>query len=166
MLRCKKAVYVFLTLSLGFFHGCAPKEYGKQESAFILFKTPSFKYADLGFVYENKDEIKVEIYGSGKALMQLEITAKKICMGVLACMDKKDFNTKVLNRSYPDDLIENIFRAKAIFHAEGLQKKRNGFTQNILKPRQYDIKYTVFNKEIYFHDRINHIAIQVKRMGS
>ena len=147
-----------------FFSACAPKEYVKQNSAFIMFKTPTFKYADMGFIYENKDEIKVEIYGSGQALMTLEISEASVCMSLLECMSKRSFNKEVLNSMYPEDILENIFRGKPIMYSEGLEKNRNGFTQKIVKSNKYNIDYSVFNNQILFRDTINDILIKVKRI--
>ncbi|MCF6245117.1 MAG: hypothetical protein L3J43_08780 [Sulfurovum sp.] len=157
--------FMLMLFSLMLLNSCTNKEYKKQESVFIVFKTPTLKYADLGFMYENKDEIKVEIYGSGKALMSLEISSQNVCMGFLSCMHKKQFNNKVLSQTYPDNIIENIFRGKSIFNAKTLMKKSNGFTQKISEPNKYNITYSVLNKQIKFHDTLNNILIKVKRLN-
>ena len=145
---------------------CSTKEYSKQESVFIVFKTPTLKYADLGFIYENSDEIKVEMYSSGQAIMSLEITSYTVCMSFLQCMGKKSFNKKVLNRYYPTTILDNIFKGKEIFSGKNSIKKRNGFTQKIVDEGKYDINYSVLNKQIIFRDTINNILIKMKRVGS
>ncbi len=150
-------------IALFFLSACAQKQYIKQNSALIVFKTPTFKYADMGFVYENSDEVKVEIYGSGQALMTLEISEASVCMSLLECMSKSSFNKEVLNSMYPEDILENIFRGKPIMYGEGLEKNRNGFTQTIVKEDKYDIHYSVLNNEIIFRDTINAILIKVKK---
>ncbi|MBT8348756.1 MAG: hypothetical protein HKP62_04835 [Sulfurovum sp.] len=151
-------------IMLGFlFSACASKEYVKQNSAFIIFKTPTFKYADMGFIYENEEEIKVEIYGSGQALMSLEISETSVCMSLLECMGKNMFNKEVLNSMYPEDTLENIFRGKALFDGIGLEKKGIGFTQKIIKKDKYNIDYSVLNNEVIFRDTINTINIKVKK---
>ncbi|MGB5506419.1 MAG: hypothetical protein WBM70_07015 [Sulfurovum sp.] len=151
-------------LIMGFlFSACAPKEYVKQNAAFIMFKTPTFKYADMGFIYENEEEMKVEIYGSGQALMTLEISETSVCMSLLECMSRSTFNKKVLNSMYPDDILENVFRGKSVFDGAGLETKGNGFTQKIVKKDKYNIDYSVLNNQIIFHDTINAILIKVKK---
>lgn len=145
------------------FSACASKEYVEQNAAFIMFKTPTFKYADMGFIYENKEEIKVEIYGSGQALMSLEISETSVCMSSLECMSKSAFNKKVLYSMYPQDTLENIFRGKALFDGIGLETKGNGFTQKIVKKDKYNIDYSVLNNQVIFHDTINAILIKVKK---
>jgi hypothetical protein len=145
------------------FSACASKEYVEQNAAFIMFKTPTFKYADMGFIYENKEEIKVEIYGSGQALMSLEISETSVCMSSLECMSKSAFNKEVLYSMYPQDTLENIFRGKALFDGIGLETKGNGFTQKIVKKDKYNIDYRVLNNQVIFHDTINAILIKVKK---
>ena len=142
---------------------CASKEYIKQNAAFIMFKTPTFKYADMGFIYENEEEVKVEIYGSGQALMSLEISETSVCMSLLECMGKSTFNKEVLSDMYPEDILENIFRGKPLFNGLGLEKKGDGFTQRIIKKDKYNIEYNVLNNQIIFHDTINTILIKVKK---
>ena len=153
-----------LLLIMGFLlSACASKEYVKQNSAFIMFKTPTFKYADMGFIYENEEEIKVEIYGSGQALMSLEISETSVCMSLLECMGKSTFNKEVLSGMYPEDILENIFRGKPLFNGIGLEKKGTGFTQKILKKDKYNIDYSVLKNEVIFRDTINTIDIKVKK---
>jgi len=142
---------------------CAQKEYIKQNAVFIVFKTPRFKYADMGFIYENGDEIKVEMYSSGKALLSLNISQESVCMSFLSCMGKDEFNQKVLSPNYPKELLTHIFQGKPLFNGMGLKKSRNGFTQKIVNMDKYDIAYTVLKGQIVFRDKINKILIKVKR---
>jgi hypothetical protein len=79
------------------FQACGTKPYLKENSALIVFKTPTFKYADMGFIYENKNEVKAEIYSSGQALMSLKIANTSVCMSLLECMSQKSFNKSVLS---------------------------------------------------------------------
>jgi hypothetical protein len=142
---------------------CASKEYLEQNSAFIMFKTPTFRYADMGFIYDNGNEMKVEIYSSGQALMSLEISESSVCMSLLECMNKSAFNKEVLNSMYPEDTLENIFRGRKLFNGVGMETKGNGFTQKIIKNDKYNIDYSVLNNQIIFHDTINSILIKVKK---
>jgi hypothetical protein len=146
-----------------FFTACGKEPYLKENTAYIVFKTTTFKYADMGFVYENSTEIKAEIYGSGQALMSLSILSDSVCMSLFACMSKNAFNRQVLSARYPEDLLENVFRGKAIFGGQNLNKKRNGFTQIIIKQNKFNIEYRVLNNETVFRDTINDILIKVKK---
>jgi len=157
----KRTVSIFI---MGFLlNACASKEYVQQNSAYIMFKTPTFKYADMGFIYENEKEIKIEVYGSGQPLMSLEISETSVCMSLLECMNKSTFNKKVLSSMYPEDVLENILRGRPLFHGAGLEKKGTGFTQKIVKKDKYNIDYSVLNRQIIFRDTINSILIQVKK---
>ena len=155
--------FVFFIMGIFFLGACAPKQYIKQNAALIIFKTPAFQYADLGFIYENKEETKVEIYSNAQPLMSLKILKETICMSFLKCMSKETFNQKVLSAYYPRDTLAHIFHGKPIFEQTGLEKNRNGFTQKIVSPKKYDIFYSVLNDEIIFRDTINQILIKVKK---
>ncbi len=159
----KYKIFTALTLFLLMLTACANQPYLKENSAFILFKTNSFKYADMGFIYENSSEIKVEIYGSGQALMSLTISDNSVCMSLLACMSKKEFNEQVLASTYPKDILNNIFRSKTIFNAKNVIKTSNGFKQKIIKKNRYNIDYSVSGRETIFRDKVNNILIKVKK---
>jgi len=160
----KAKISLLFSLLMLFLQACSTQPYLQQNSAFIVFKTPTMKYADQGFVYMNKEEIKAEIYGSGQALFSLKINKDSVCTGQFSCLSKRAFTNKVLSPYYPDDTIEQIFRAVAIFNGEKVYKKRNGFTQKLIKPNKYHIDYSVLNNETIFRDTINHITIKIKRM--
>jgi hypothetical protein len=151
-----------LTIVL-FLQACGTTPYIKENSALIIFKTPTFKYADMGFIYENKNEVKAEIYGSGQALMSLKITGSSVCMSLLECMSKENFNKTVLSSMYPNEILDNIFRGKPLFKGKNLQRNRNGFTQTIINKYKYNIQYSVLNNEIIFRDTINAILIKIKK---
>ena len=155
----------FLFLSFMFwFSACGSQPYLQQNSAFIVLKTPTMRYADQGFVYENPDEVKAEIYGSGQALFSLRMTPEQICSGQFSCMSPQRFNAQMLSAYYPEDTIMHIFRGKPIFNGKGLRKKRNGFTQKLIDGDKYHIEYTVLNNQTVFRDTINHILIKIKRL--
>ena len=155
-----------LLLLLGtllFLQACGTTPYLKENSALIVFKTPTFRYADMGFIYENRNEVKAEIYGSGQALMSLKISGSSVCMSLLVCMSKESFNKTVLSCMYPNEILDNIFRGKPIFKDKNLQKNRNGFTQKLVNQNKYNIHYSVLNNEIVFRDTINAILIKIKK---
>lgn len=144
-------------------NSCAPKLYEKEESVFIVFKTPTFKHADLGFLSKNKDEVKVQIYGVGQVVMSLKISKDNVCMSLLECMSKENFNKKVLSAAYPLGILENIFKGIPIFEGQGYVKTKAGFTQKIIKQDIYNINYSILKNRIEFRDMINNIVIQVKK---
>jgi len=156
----KRIILIVLIL---FWSGCANKSLIKkenQESAFIVLKTPTIQYADMGFIYKGDSFTKVEIYSMGQPIVSLNINGMNVCMSTFKCMEKKDFNAKMLSSSYPDTLLENIFRAKPIFNKENLEQKDNGFIQKI-KSDNYDITYSVDTNKTKFKDKKNKILIKI-----
>jgi len=143
--------------------GCvgAMPEYNASKSSFIIFKTPTIRYADQGFVSNASGETKVEIYGSGQAVMRLRITPSQVCMSSLACMGGVEFNKKVLNANYPADTLEKIFRGEEIFGGEGIKRVGNGFIQHINRTNM-NITYRVNGKNIKFVDTIAKVKIEVR----
>ncbi len=162
-----KKVLIVLSLFGLLLSGCTlmlpqPKE-TKQTSALIVWKSPAMKYADMGFILDEGDRLKVEIYSSGTAVMRLSVDEKRVCMSTLECLSKKEFNSRVLTPYYPSDLIENIFRAQPIFAGEGLQRNATGFTQKILHAT-YEIEYSVDSQTVDFVDSLNNIHIKVTKI--
>ncbi len=159
----KKRVVLALTI-LGLLTACVGLKPKKEESAFIVLKTPTIRYADMGFISASPSDVKVEIYGAGQPLMKLEIGGLNICMSKFECMDKMAFNEKILNGAYDKDLLENIFRGEPIFKGENIEKDKNGsFSQKLTKEGIYDISYSVNQKERVFRDKLNKILIKVRK---
>lgn len=161
----KSSLFGILLLILGI-NGCVERTYTKQSSAVILFKTPTFKYADAGFIYETSDALKVEIYQSGQGLTSLLINQERICMSSFECMSAGEFNARILHTLYPGSFLKEVFSGQPIFDKLGYTQNRNGFTQAISKKGQYDIYYSVLKQRISFHDKINDIQIKIiKQQG-
>ena len=154
---------LFMIISIGFlFVGCTGKDAKKQESAFIVMKTKTIKFADMGFIYSNSLGVKVEVYATGQPLLDLNINSENICLSLLKCMDKGEFNEEVLVAQYPATLLENIFKAEPIFSKKNLEEIEGGFEQKIIKEGVYDITYSVVSGKRTFRDKINKILIKVR----
>ena len=154
----KKVAATVFVLVLSGCVGSMP-EYKSSNSTFIVFKTPTIKYADQGFVSKADSETKVEIYSNGQAVMRLRITPSQVCLSSLACMSGEEFNKKVLNASYPSDTIGKIFRGEEIFGGKGKIETPNGFIQKI-----GSIYYRVENGNIDFIDSAAGVKIKVKKV--
>jgi len=162
----KKLNLLLVGVSSLLISGCvgAMPEYKTSKGTMIVFKTPAMRYADQGFVSTASSETKVEIYGSGQAVMRLRITPTQVCVSSMACMGKKEFNQKVLgNGNYPEQLIEHIFKGEPIFASESMNQSDNGFTQYINKPGM-NINYLKNAKKIEFNDTITGVKIKVISM--
>jgi hypothetical protein len=141
--------------------GCISPKVSSQQSAKIVWKSSSLRYADMGFISDSGDSLEVEIYGVGSPLMRLSIGSDTICRAKLECISHREFYTKELSSYYPKGLLENIFRAEAIYGGLNLTQNSNGFTQNIKKSNLYEIEYKVSTKQTIFRDTINKILIKV-----
>ncbi|MFK5975615.1 MAG: hypothetical protein QM493_03810 [Sulfurovum sp.] len=157
--------FIMAILAVLLLSSCGHREYVEQNSALIVFKTPTFKYADMGFIYKGASSTKVEIYSSGKSMMTLKISKGSICMSLLKCLTAQGFNNQVLSHYYPKDTLWSIFRGKPIFGGLSLKRIRNGFTQNIDKDGEYNISYSVLYNETIFRDTINNILIKIKKVN-
>ena len=147
---------VFLTLLM---EGCASKIYEKPEPALIVFKTPTLRYADQGFVYRGKDRIKLQIYVSGKAAFEMTV-GKRVCVGN-ACMGEQEFYRKYLHAEYPRGTLAAIFSKKPIFGGEGLEEEAGRFVQHIEETGRFDIIYVFDSRSAKFRDRLNRILIKI-----
>ena len=134
-----------------------------QKSLFVVWKSPSLKYADQGFLYIKPKKLKLEVYASGQPALNISIVPTQICTGPL-CMGKKRFNAKYLSKYYPEDTLENILMGKPVFGGKNLKKSGGGFTQHI-KSAKYDVRYKVTDSSIEFIDRISNVIIKIKNQG-
>ena len=152
---------IIFILGLLFVFGCQETPYLKENSAFVVFKTPTFKYADMGFIYQNPHKTKLQIYANGQSVMSLTISSNSVCMSALECMSKDSFNKEVLSSSYPSEILADILQAKPIFSQKYVKYTQQGFTQYIKKENSYNIKYKVSKKRVEFRDDLNHIIIKI-----
>ena len=143
--------------------GCAQTQASKEQGAMIVWKSPAFRYADMGFITDNGERLEVEAYGSGSALTRLKISKNSVCMNQFQCVSKEKFNRQMLSAHYPEKILENIFRGQPIFGGRGLVKKRNGYRQKITSRGNYVIEYEVSDKQVIFQDDLNHIVIKIYR---
>ena len=104
-----------LILVVVFFTSCASKKPIKSSGAVIIFKTPSMKFYDKGFVKIFEEYINLQIYNSGVVALNLDIYKKEICKGFLQCMQAKEFNKTYLSDTYEDEFLYKLFSSKKIY---------------------------------------------------
>ena len=161
--KMKKATLsILLFIMIAVFGGCSQKEPLRQGAVFVVWKTPVMKYADQGFLYENDEELKLEIYSSGQAALSLTIDSDEICSGLL-CMSKKEFNARYLSPSYPETMIEKILTGSEIIQAENKSRIEGGFEQKIERDGLYSIHYIVKHDTVFFDDKLNRITIKINK---
>jgi hypothetical protein len=149
-----------LWVSLFFLSACAPTQYKKSESALILIKTKKLKYADLGYIRRNADEVRADLFIAGTLVQSIEIK-NLVCVNE-GCMTKSSFNEDYLHPSYPDDLMLNVLLARPIFDRASMKITDTGFIQKLKSP-EYNIVYKIENEKIYFKDRLNKILIKISK---
>ncbi len=160
-----KKLSKILMVSVGiiyFLGGCSwISEPRKSTPVFVVWKSPGMKFADQGFLIDDKQRTKLEVYASAQPVADLSITKDMVCSGMM-CMDKKEFNKKYLSSSYPDTILEDILHGREIFGGKNLKKEKDGFSQKI-KSNKVDIEYLVNGNEIGFVDKKNGITIVIKK---
>ena len=154
-------IRIFSILWVSLFLGCAPKSYTMNESRLIIIKTPKLKFADLGYIRKNLDEVRADLFVAGTLVQSIEINTL-VCVNE-GCVSKSSFNEEYLNPAYPNDLMLNVLLAKPIFNKASIKKTENGFIQE-LKSDEYNITYKIENGNIYFKDKKNKILIKIKKI--
>lgn len=152
--------FFILWASLFLLAGCAPKKYEKNESRLIIIKTPKLKYADLGYLRRDRDEVRLDLFVAGQLVKSIEIDTL-VCVDE-GCIRKSVFNAEYLHPSYPDDLLLNVLLARPIFEKASMQITDEGFIQK-LKSAEYNITYTIENGNIYFKDKKNRLLIKISK---
>lgn len=149
-----------LWASLLLLTACSPKQYERNESSLIIIKTPKLKYADLGYIRKNRDEVRVDLFTAGQLVQSIEIN-HLVCVDD-GCLTKSAFNADYLHPSYPDDLLLDVLLARPIFNKASFQETERGFIQN-LKSTEYNIIYKIEDGTVYFKDRQNRLLIKISK---
>ena len=157
-----KSIQTFFILwaSLFVLGGCTAKQYTKNESSLIVIKTPQIKFADLGYIRKNSDEVRVDLFTAGQLMQSIEID-NMVCVDA-GCMSKSSFNADYLHPSYPDELLLDVLLARPIFEKASMEKTESGFIQR-LKSTEYNIIYTIENGDVYFKDKQNGFLIKITK---
>ncbi|AJC85444.1 hypothetical protein IMC75_03050 [Campylobacter peloridis] len=152
----KLAFLCFLCL---FLSSCALKNKMQSQSAFVVLKTPQFKFSDYGFLYQGKNITQLELYNASRVLFKLQIT-DKICINGI-CYAKTLFNQKFFNYEHYDDFLQDVISKKPIYQGKNEIQNSCGFSQK-LKTKNYDIYYEVCGNNINFNDKKSKIKFSIK----
>lgn len=150
---------LLLFMVLLFFTSCSLPNHQITESKIITIKFKKIKFSDLGYIRSSDKNIELELFIAGKSAQKISIN-HLICVKN-GCMTKSGFNSDYLNKSYPDDILQNIILAKAIYDGKNLVKTEDGFEQIIDDGIVYII-YRVGAGEISFRDLKNGIIFNIK----
>jgi hypothetical protein len=111
--------------------GCSQKQPIVSKSTTVIFKTPTMKFYDKGFVIHYDHYTHLQILNLGKVVLDLEIYKDKICEGTLRCISADEFNKKYLNKDYKKDFMYNLFKKDRVHFKD----KKNGILIKIKKDR-------------------------------
>jgi hypothetical protein len=114
--------YLLFTIIILLITGCSYKQLIQSKSSVVIFKTPTMKFYDKGFINYYKDHIHLQIFEVGNIVLDLTIYKNRVCTSTLECLRGKDFNRQYLHSSYKEDFLYNLFLQKEIYHKD----KKNG----------------------------------------
>lgn len=119
-----------LVVVMIFFGGCSLKSPSKIENYDVAFKTKNLKFNDKGFVSKFDDYFQLQIYNAGFVAIELKIYKDKVCKGLFACQDSKQFNLEQFGSGYKDDF---LFDLLSKMDDTGINFKDNGTIIKISK---------------------------------
>lgn len=102
------------------FIGCAEKQPIVSKGATIVFKTPFMKYYDKGFITKYDDHINLQMFNTGKLVLDMDIYKNKVCKSTLECLSSKEFNKQYLHDSYEGQFLYELFSKEKIYHKDKL----------------------------------------------
>ena len=109
--------------------GCSTKQPNISQSATIIFKTPTMKFYDKGFVNIYDDYVHLQVFNIGKIVLDLKIYEDKICRAIFECMDNKEFNNTYLSSSYDNNFMYKLFKKDKVYFKD----KENKILIKIMK---------------------------------
>lgn len=127
---------VFILFSLS---GCSYKQPKTSQSATIIFKTPSLKFNDKGFIERYQDNVRLTVLNLGIVVTDMRIYKDKVCKNFALCFDGATFNDKFLDKSYEKDFMYNLFTQENI----NFKDKEHGILIKVI----YDVQENIENNE-------------------
>ncbi len=136
----------------------------RSGSYLITIKTKQFAFSDTGFLTYYPDRISLQVFTTGKPVLQMKIYTDEdnICVQKV-CKYKHGFNKFYLTDAYPDTLIENLLMMRPIMKGRNLEKTSDGFIQRI-DGEDYDIRYEVKGSDLIFKDTKNRLILKLKEL--
>ncbi len=119
--------------------GCSQKQLVSSRSATIVFKTPSLKFYDQGFIERYEDSVRLTILNLGVVIADMTIYKDKVCKNFVLCYDGDVFNDNFLNKSYAKDFLYTLFTQDDI----SFKDPENGILIKVI----YDKEETSENSE-------------------
>jgi len=152
--------YFFVSVFALFLTACSIKNYEQTETKILTLKTSKIKFSDIAYLRHTGDALELELFVAGYVFKKIAIN-HLICISGEGCMTKQSFNDVYLTSAYPPNILQNILLGHKIFDGKNLIKSPTGFQQYIVT-KDFNIKYIVKPKTVYFKDRKNHILLKIK----
>jgi len=113
---------LFLFFIIFTFLGCFESKPIVSKSSIVIFKTPSLKFYDKGFITKYNNKINLQVYSAGQVGLDLTIYKDQVCQSRFECIDGKEFNTKYLSANYSEDFLYNLFMQDKIYFKDKKNK--------------------------------------------
>lgn len=146
-------------LILFFIAGCTKQPIQETRTLSLTIKSPYIRTSGSGFYRVGKSYTNLQLYSAGQMVINYESNTLT-CIND-RCMPKSTFNENVFKNSHYGDLMNDILRSRPIYNSLNLQDTEFGFTQEIYKDKEYDIKYEIKEDTITFIDTMNNITIKI-----
>lgn len=156
----------FLSLILVLlFCACSSKtSFTSSKAVFVTLNSPQIKFSEPGFLYQNEEGAKLEIYKLAQPFFTLDIRTTKICVNKY-CTSKANFNNKFFQNAHYDEFINDIINAKPLYGGINFDQKPCGFEQVLIsRSGKFSITYRVCNDEVFFEDSKKKINFSLKRI--
>ncbi len=139
--------------------GCTMHHYGPAAARMVTFKTPQFRFSDMGYLRESANAVQLDLYSGGQPVRRFEI-GERICVDE-GCMSAADFNRAYLSALYPDDLLLRVLQGKPLDDGRNIERRDDGFIQN-LEIHGETVIYQVTSDTVHFKDGARHILIRIR----
>lgn len=138
--------------------------FSSSKAVFVTLNSPQIKFSEPGFLYQNEEGTKLEIYKLAQPFFTLDIRKSKVCVNKY-CTSKANFNNKFFQNAHYDEFISDIISGRALYRGLNLEQNSCGFEQSLIsKSGKFSITYRVCNGEVFFEDSKKKINFSLKRI--
>lgn len=116
--------------------GCSYKQPVSSRGATIIFKTPTLKFYDKGFIERYEDRVRLTVLNLGTVAVDMTIYEDRVCKNVISCYDGDTFNDTFLDKSYEKDFLYNLLIQDDIYFKD----QKNGILIKVIYDTNEDIE--------------------------
>ena len=143
----------FLSFILAFMLcACATKpSFSHSKSVFVSLITDQIKLSEAGFLYQDNDNLRLEVYKLAQPLFVLELKGTRLCLNK-GCLKEEEFNKRFFKNAHYKGFLRQILTKKALYDGLNLIQTSCGFEQNITN-KAYELSYEICEDKIFFEDK-------------